>query len=179
MIVDSGSPSKTKFPSKRVSHKSLPGYVCCCSIDFRFELYHPKKGSFFMFVVKLHDPNNFWNSIQRKSALSAGSYLPSNIFCSLHGLWQIIITMPYAMTALWTYPKTPDYVQLTKSILWRDRFPYLICFFWHEGVWELDVPLVVCPLRWFICLFGCGSFHFVPCIPPFFEYFGLFMIGSV
>jgi hypothetical protein len=28
-------------------------------------------------------------------------------------------------------------------------FPYLICFSRWERVWELDVPLVVCPLRWF------------------------------
>ncbi len=35
------------------------------------------------------------------------------------------------------------------------------------GVSELDVPLKVCPLRWFFCLLGHGSFHFVPCIPPF------------
>jgi hypothetical protein len=123
-------------------------------------------------------------------------------------------------------PRLQDYVQLTKSILWRDSpFPYLICFLWHEGflgtwcsscglpsevgsfvfldvgpfilflvfslfsvlwfiydwqgfiiffffwyvsceeqrVWELDVALVVCPLRRFICLLGCGSFHFVLC----------------
>ncbi len=30
------------------------------------------------------------------------------------------------------------------------------------------VPLVVRPLRWFFCLLGHESFHFVPCIPPFF-----------
>ncbi len=24
---------------------------------------------------------------------------------------------------------------------------------------------MVCPSRWFICLLGCGSFHFVPCFP--------------
>ncbi len=35
-------------------------------------------------------------------------------------------------------------------------------------------------LRWFIfCLFRSGSFHLVPCIPPFFGSFGLFMIGRV
>ncbi len=33
-------------------------------------------------------------------------------------------------------------------------------------VWELDAPFVVRPLRWFFCLVGCGSFHFVPCILP-------------
>ncbi len=37
-----------------------------------------------------------------------------------------------------------------------------------KGVWELDVPFVVCPLRWFFRLLGHESFHFVPCIPPFF-----------
>jgi hypothetical protein len=37
------------------------------------------------------------------------------------------------------------------------------------GVGELDVPFVVRPLRWFFCLDGCGSFHFVPCIPPFLD----------
>jgi len=26
-----------------------------------------------------------------------------------------------------------------------------------RGVQELEVPLVVCPLRWFICLLGCES----------------------
>ncbi len=36
-----------------------------------------------------------------------------------------------------------------------------------DPVQELDVPLVVCPLRWFFCLLGRGSFHFVPCIHPF------------
>jgi len=36
------------------------------------------------------------------------------------------------------------------------------------GLWELDVPFVVCPLRWFFCLLDSGqSFHFIPCIPPF------------
>ncbi len=30
------------------------------------------------------------------------------------------------------------------------------------------VPFVVRPLRWFFCLLGHESFHFVPCIPPFF-----------
>jgi hypothetical protein len=47
--------------------------------------------------------------------------------------------------------------------------------------WELDVPLVVCPLiTWFFFVFlDMGSFHFVPCIPPFFGSFGLFMIGRV
>ncbi len=45
------------------------------------------------------------------------------------------------------------------------------------GTW---VPLVVNPLRWFFCLLGRGSFHFVPCIhSPFFGCFGFFFIGSV
>jgi len=36
-----------------------------------------------------------------------------------------------------------------------------------DWVRELDVPLVVCPLRWFFCLLGpYGSFHFVPSILP-------------
>jgi hypothetical protein len=37
----------------------------------------------------------------------------------------------------------------------------------RRGVWELDVPFVVHPLRWFFCLLGQASFHFVPCIPLF------------
>jgi hypothetical protein len=41
------------------------------------------------------------------------------------------------------------------------------CIPLSRRVWERDVPLVVCPLRWFFCLLGCESFHFVPCIPPF------------
>jgi hypothetical protein len=32
---------------------------------------------------------------------------------------------------------------------------------------RLNVPLVVCPFKWFVCLLGCESFHLVPCIPPF------------
>jgi len=36
-----------------------------------------------------------------------------------------------------------------------------------EWVQEFDVPLVVCPLWWFICLLGHGSFHFVPCFALF------------
>ncbi len=44
---------------------------------------------------------------------------------------------------------------------------------------ELDVPFVVCLLGWFFCLLGCGSFHFVPCIPPFFGCFGSFMSDKV
>jgi len=49
----------------------------------------------------------------------------------------------------------------------------------QEGVQELDVPLVVQPLRWFFCLLGCGSFPFVPCLPPYFGCFGLYMIFRV
>jgi len=56
---------------------------------------------------------------------------------------------------------------------------YLICFSREEGVWELDVPLVVHLLRWFICLLGRGSFHFVPCIPPSFGLFGSFKVSTV
>jgi hypothetical protein len=40
-------------------------------------------------------------------------------------------------------------------------------------------PLVVGPLGWFICLLGCESFHFVPCIRPCFGCFDYFMIGKV
>ncbi len=36
-----------------------------------------------------------------------------------------------------------------------------------EGVQELDVPLVVCPLWWFICLVGHGSFSFCSLFCPF------------
>ncbi len=57
--------------------------------------------------------------------------------------------------------------------------PYLICFLQREGVWEPEFPLLLTLDRWFFCLLGCGSFHFVPCIPPFFGCFGLFLIGSV
>jgi len=30
---------------------------------------------------------------------------------------------------------------------------------------------VVRPLRWFFCLLGCGSFHFVPFVSSFFQVF--------
>ncbi len=46
-------------------------------------------------------------------------------------------------------------------------FPYSICFSQQEGVWQLDVALVVCPPRWFFCFLGHRSLHFVPCIPLF------------
>ncbi len=54
-------------------------------------------------------------------------------------------------------------------------FHYLICFSKQEEVgeldvplvWEVDVPLVVRLLRWFICLLGCGSFHLFLCFPLF------------
>jgi hypothetical protein len=46
-------------------------------------------------------------------------------------------------------------------------FPYLICFSQQEGVWELDVLFMVCLLKWFFCLLGRGSFHFVLCTHPF------------
>ncbi len=36
----------------------------------------------------------------------------------------------------------------------------------QKGVRELDVPFVVHLLKWFFCLLGSGSFHFVPCIAP-------------
>jgi hypothetical protein len=36
------------------------------------------------------------------------------------------------------------------------------------GVQEFYVPFVVHLLWWFCCLLGFGSFHFVPCFPPFF-----------
>jgi hypothetical protein len=55
------------------------------------------------------------------------------------------------------------------SIHWKDKkslhFPLS---FPELGVQELDVPIVVRPLSWFFCLLKHGSFHFVPCIPPFF-----------
>jgi len=35
------------------------------------------------------------------------------------------------------------------------------------GVQELDLSLVVHPPRWFICLLGSLSFHFVPCFSLF------------
>jgi hypothetical protein len=47
-------------------------------------------------------------------------------------------------------------------------FPYLICFSWQEGVWELDIPL------WF-ALIG-GSFVFLDVGPPIlFLVFPLFL----
>jgi len=47
------------------------------------------------------------------------------------------------------------------------------------GIQELDVPLVVHYLRWFICVLGNGSFRFVPFIPPcLFECFGFFVIDK-
>jgi len=46
-------------------------------------------------------------------------------------------------------------------------FPYLICFSWTEGVWELDVPLVVHPLEWFHLSSWMRVLHFVPCFPLF------------
>ncbi len=54
--------------------------------------------------------------------------------------------------------------------LYKRSSPFHIwyVFLWREGVWELDVPLVVCPLMQFICVLGHGSFHFVLCFPPFF-----------
>ncbi len=52
-------------------------------------------------------------------------------------------------------------------------------FLGHERVRELDVPLVVHPLKWFFCLRGHESFHFVPCFLTFFGCFGLFMIGII
>ncbi len=58
-------------------------------------------------------------------------------------------------------------------------FHYFDMLLGTRGVWELDVPLVVCPLRWFFCLLRGGSFHFVPCFPPLFGCFGLFWIGRV
>ncbi len=42
------------------------------------------------------------------------------------------------------------------------------------------MDIVVHPLRWFFCFLGCGSFHFVPCIPPFcWVLWFCFMIGRV
>ncbi len=39
--------------------------------------------------------------------------------------------------------------------------------------------IAVRPLRWFFCFLGCGSFHFVPRIPPFLGALVFFMIGKV
>ncbi len=37
---------------------------------------------------------------------------------------------------------------------------------------------MVCFLRWFFCLLGCRSFHFVPCFPPFWGAFVfLWLVG--
>ncbi len=77
-------------------------------------------------------------------------------------------------------PRLQDYVQLTKSILWRDNpFPYLICFLWQEGVWEPDVPLGVCPLRLVHLSSWTWVLSFCSLYSPFFWCFGLFMIGRV
>ncbi len=38
-------------------------------------------------------------------------------------------------------------------------FSCLISFSWHDRVLELDVSLVVHPLRWFFCLLGCESLY--------------------
>jgi len=46
-------------------------------------------------------------------------------------------------------------------------FLYLICFSRLKGVQRLDVPLVVCPFRWFICFLGCGS-SILFLVSPFF-----------
>jgi hypothetical protein len=46
----------------------------------------------------------------------------------------------------------------------------------QEGVQELDVPLVVRPLRWFFCLLGRGSFH---CVSPFLGALVYILIGRV
>ncbi len=37
-------------------------------------------------------------------------------------------------------------------------FSYLICFSLQEGICELDVPLVVHPLRWFFSVLGGSHF---------------------
>jgi hypothetical protein len=49
----------------------------------------------------------------------------------------------------------------------------------QEGVSELDVPLVVCPLRWGSFVFlDVGSFHFVPCFPPFLGALGILWLAG-
>jgi hypothetical protein len=58
-------------------------------------------------------------------------------------------------------------------------FPYLICFLWLKGVWELDIPLMNHPLRLLFCLLGNGSFTFCLLFSPFFECFNLYLIGKV
>jgi hypothetical protein len=64
----------------------------------------------------------------------------------------------------------------TNDLSWKKAS--LICFSLLEVVQELDVPLVVRPLRWFICLLRHRSFYFVPCF-PIFGCFGQFMVGTV
>jgi hypothetical protein len=44
--------------------------------------------------------------------------------------------------------------------------------FWEFG--NVMFPLWFCRLSWFFCLLGGGSFHFVPCIRPFFLFGFLF-----
>jgi hypothetical protein len=84
--------------------------------------------------------------------------MPINIFGETgHIQAEIIHENIHKCTCLWK--------------LWKllASLSFFICFSRPEGVRELDVPVVVCPLRWFFfCLLQCGSFHFVPCIPPFF-----------
>jgi hypothetical protein len=47
----------------------------------------------------------------------------------------------------------------------------------RRGFKNMMFPVVVHPLRWFLCLLGVKSFHFIPYIPPFLGCYGLFMIG--
>ncbi len=47
-------------------------------------------------------------------------------------------------------------------------FPYLICLLQEKKVGKPNVPIMVHLFRWFFCFLEHGSFHFVPCIPPFF-----------
>jgi len=90
MIVDSAPPppSKTEFPSKRVS-LAIPLAMFVVAPLISDLNYIIPKAPFFdvVVVVKLHDPNNLKISIQRKSALFSWQlYLPSNLFSSSHRL---------------------------------------------------------------------------------------------
>ncbi len=49
----------------------------------------------------------------------------------------------------------------------------------QEGVRELDVPLMVSPLRWFFCLLGRWVLPFCSLYSPLFGCFGLYMILRV
>jgi len=112
MIVDSGTPhpSKTKFPSKRVS-LAIPLAMFVVAPLISDLNYIIPKAPFFdvvVVVVNLHDPNNFKISIQRKSALFSWQlYLPSNLFSSSHGLYDKLL-LPCHMQPLSTVDISQD-----------------------------------------------------------------------